>query len=88
LYIDELTALKIGYPINIKVPAGQKVLVQVPIPNYPELPPNHEGKQLALTGELRFKFADIEAGVTNLDSESLLNVKQLFSSGLDIDDFL
>jgi hypothetical protein len=47
-----------------------------------------KGKQLSLTGELRFQFAGIEAGATSLDSESLLIVKQLFSSGLDIDDFL
>jgi len=88
LYINELTDLKTGYPLDIKIPAGQKILVQVPISSYPELPPNHEGKQLYLTGELRFQFAGIEAGTTSLDSESLLIVKQLFSSGLDIDDFL
>jgi len=88
LYINELTNLKTGYPLDIKVPAGQQVLVQVPISNYPELPPNHEGKQLALTGELQFQFADIEAGTASLYPESQLTVKQLFSSGLDIDDFL
>ncbi|XHX78438.1 MAG: protein kinase [Stenomitos frigidus ULC029] len=88
LYINELTDLKTGYPLDIKIPAGQKILVQVPISSYPELPPNYEGRQLSLTGELRFQFAGIEAGATSLDSESLLIVKQLFSSGLDIDDFL
>jgi len=88
LYINEFSNLKTGYPLNIEIPAGQKVLIQVPISNYPELPPNHEGKQLPLTGEVRFQFAGIEAGIASLDSESLLIVKQLFSSGLDIDDFL
>ncbi|NJR51927.1 MAG: hypothetical protein HC780_22505 [Leptolyngbyaceae cyanobacterium CSU_1_3] len=88
LYINELNDLKTGYPLNIKVPAGQKVLVEVPIANYPELPPNHEGNQLAITGELKFQFADVEAGTASLDPQSLLIVKQLFSSGLDIDDFL
>jgi serine/threonine protein kinase len=88
LYINELPNLKAGYPLEINVPAGQKIQAQVPIPSYPELPPNHEGKQLALTGELQFLFADFEAGTANLNVESRLMVKQLFSSGLDIDDFL
>lgn len=88
LYVNELNDLKTGYPLNIQIPATQKVSVPVPISNYPELPPNHEGKQLPLTGELRFQFAGIETGDARLDSESLLIVKQLFSSGLDIDEFL
>lgn len=88
LYVNELSSLKMGYSLGIIVPAGQKVQAQIPLANYPELPPNHEGKQLALTGELRFQFADVEAGTASLDAESQLNVKQLFSSGLDIDDFL
>jgi serine/threonine protein kinase len=88
LYINELPSLKTGYSLEIIVPAGQKVQAQIPVTNYPELPPNHEGRQLALTGELGFQFADVEAGTASLDAESRLNVKQLFSSGLDIDDFL
>jgi hypothetical protein len=88
LYINELPDLKTGYPLNVEIPAGQKASIQVPVSSYPELPPNHEGNQLVLTGELRFKFADIEVSAANLDSESLLTVKQMFSSGLDIDDFL
>lgn len=88
LYINELPSLKTGYSLEIVIPAGQKVQAQIPIANYPELPPNHEGKQLALTGELRFQFADVEGGTASLDAESRLNVKQLFISGLDIDEFL
>lgn len=88
LYINELINLKTGYPLNIEIPARKKDVIKVPVSSYPELPPNHEGNQLVLTGELRFKFADLEVGVANLDSESLLTVKQMFSSGLDIDDFL
>jgi serine/threonine protein kinase len=88
LYVNELPSLKTGYSLEITVPAGQKVQTQISVANYPELPPNYEGKQLALTGELRFQFADIEAGSASLDAESGLNVKQLFRSGLDIDDFL
>ncbi len=88
LYINEVPALKTGYPLNVEISARQKQSIQVPVSSYPLLPPNHEGNKLVLTGELRFKFADLEVGVANLDSESLLTVKQMFSSGLDIDDFL
>lgn len=88
LYVNELTELKTGYPLNIEVPAGQKVITQVSIASYPELQPNHDGKQLFLTGELTFQFAGVEVGTARLNSESLLTVKQLFNSGLDIDDFL
>ena len=88
LYISELTELKTGYHLDTEIPAGKKVLIPIPISNYPALPPNHQGRQLSLTGELRFKFAGIEAGTARLDSASLVIVKQLFSSGLDINDFL
>ncbi len=88
LYINEFNELRTGYSLDVKVPAGQKTSIQVPISNCPELSPHCEGNQLALTGELRFQFAGVEFGTASLDSESLLTVKQMFSSGLDIDDFL
>jgi serine/threonine protein kinase len=88
LYVNELTELKTGYPLNIEIPAGQKVLTQVSLASYPELQPNHDGNQLFLTGSLTFRFAGVEVGTASLSSESLLTVKQLFNSGLDIDDFL
>ena len=88
LYINELPDLRTGYFLDVEIPAGQKAAVQVPVSRYPELPPNYEGNRFALTGELRFQFVDIEAGAASLDAKSLLTVKQMFSSGLDIDDFL
>jgi len=88
LSINELPALKAGYAIEETIPAGQEILVSVPVSSFPELPPSHEGNQLALTGELRFQFADLESGIANLDVESYLIVKQIFRSGLDIDEFL
>jgi hypothetical protein len=87
-YVNELTELKTGYSLNIEIPAGQKVITQISIASYPELQPNHNGNQLFLTGELTFRFAGVEVGTASLSSESLLTVKQLFNSGLDIDDFL
>lgn len=88
LSINELPALKAGYAIEETIPAGQEILVSVPLSSFPELPPSYEGNQLALTGELRFQFADLESGIANLDVESHLIVKQIFRSGLDIDEFL
>ncbi|OUC12891.1 MAG: hypothetical protein B0A82_20175 [Alkalinema sp. CACIAM 70d] len=88
LYINELPALKSGYAIEEEIPAGQEVPVSVVIASFPELPPSYEGNQLALTGELRFQFADLESGTASLDTESHLIVKQIFRSGLDIDEFL
>lgn len=88
LYINELPALKTGYAIEEEIPVGQEVPVSVPISSFPTLPPSHKGDQLALTGELRFQFADLESGIANIDAESYLIVKQIFRSGLDIDEFL
>ena len=88
LYINELTDLKTGYVLDTEIPAGEKVSIPIPISNFPSLPPSHEGNQLSLTGELKFQFASIEAGTAILGTESFIIVKQLFSSGLDINDFL
>lgn len=88
LYINELSDLKTGYLLDTEIPAGKKVLIPFPISHFPSLPPSHEGNQLSLTGELKFQFAGIEAGTAVLGTESFVIVKQLFSSGLDIDDFL
>lgn len=88
LYSNEMTDLKTGYVLDTEIPAGKKVSIPIPISNFPSLPPSHEGNQLSLTGELKFQFAGIEAGTAILSTESLVIVKQLFSSGLDIDDFL
>ena len=88
LYTNEMSDLKTGYVLDTEIPAGKKVSIPIPISNFPSLPPSHEGNQLSLTGELKFQFAGIEAGTAILSTESLVIVKQLFSSGLDIDDFL
>jgi hypothetical protein len=88
IYIYELNGLKTGHPLDIEIPAGQKVQHEIPIISCPELLPNHKGNEIILTGELTFCFAGLELGTAKLNSESSLTVKQLFNSGLDIDDFL
>jgi serine/threonine protein kinase len=88
IYIYELNGLKTGHPLDIEIPAGQKVEHEILITSYPELLPNHKGNEIILTGELTFCFAGLELGTAKLNSESSLTVKQLFNSGLDIDDFL
>jgi serine/threonine protein kinase len=88
IYIYELNGLKTGHPLDIEIPAGQKVQHEILITNCPELLPNHKGNEIILTGELTFCFAGLELGTAKLNSASSLTVKQLFNSGLDIDDFL
>lgn len=88
LYISKLPDLKAGYAIESSIPAGKELSISIPVSSFPELHPNHEGNQFSLTGELKFRFADLESGTASLDTESQLIVKQIFSSGLDIDDFL
>lgn len=88
LYVNELPELKAGYLLETEIPAGKPASMSISISHFPSLPPSHEGNQLSLTGELRFQFAGAEAGTAALGTESFVIVKQLFSSGLDIDDFL
>jgi hypothetical protein len=48
LYINELSSLKIGKPLTRTIPANTKESFKVNISDWPELPPSHEGKSLAL----------------------------------------
>jgi len=88
LRIKELSSFSNGKPLEQKVPANDKVSFKVKIPDCPELLPSHEGNRLALSGELTFRFAHAETGNAPLDSKSEIVVNQMFSSGLDIDEFL
>lgn len=88
LYVNELSSLKIGKPLAITIPANAKESFKVNISDWPELPPSHEGKSLALSGELSFRFVNTEEGTASLDSKSAIVINQIFSSGLDIDEFL
>jgi hypothetical protein len=82
-----LPHLKGGHSLDATVPAGQTVVLKIAIDSFPELPPNHQGNRLSLSGELEFKFAGTEIERIALDSESAIVVNQMFSSGFDIDEF-
>jgi serine/threonine protein kinase len=88
LYVRELPSLTTGQPLTSIIPANDKVSLKIDIPECPELSPTHQGNQLSLSGELTFSYANSEAGTAELDSKSTFVVKQIFSSGLNIDEFL
>ncbi len=88
LYIKELPSFESGKPLEEKIPANQRLTFKVTIPEVPELPPNHEGNCLSLSGEITFRFASTEPGSANLASDSTIIINQIFSSGFDIDEFL
>ncbi len=87
LYIPELPSLKTGKLLP-KIPQKDKVSFKVTIPDIPELPPNYESNCYSLSGELTFLYADTEAGRISLNPESAIIINQIFSSGLDISEFL
>ncbi|GAC1490373.1 MAG: hypothetical protein NVS2B14_02420 [Chamaesiphon sp.] len=87
LCIKEIPSFQTGKPLKEKIPANSKVSFKLQLPEWPELPPNYEGNCLYLSGELTFHFANAEAGVVLLDSESAIIVNQMFSSGFDINEF-
>lgn len=77
-----------SFDITETISANKKKAFELNISECPELPPNHQGKSLSLSGELSFRFANAEPGTAQLDSQSAIIINQIFSSGLDIDEFL
>ncbi|MEH2410197.1 hypothetical protein [Nostoc sp.] len=87
LYIQELPSFQEGKPLAQEIPANQHCSFKIIIPEVQELPPN-QGNNLFLSGELTFRFACLETASAALVAESKIIVKQIFSSGFDIDEFL
>ncbi len=79
LCIKELPSFNMGKPLEQTVPANNRISFKVAIPNWPELPPTHEGDRLSLSGELTFRFAGAEAGAAALDAKSAIVVNQILS---------
>ncbi len=88
LQINELEELKNGFMLDSSINPNQEVTLMVPITKCPELPPAVTEKCIELTGQLEFCFAETESGVSSISQNSQLEVKQVFSSGFDIGDFL
>lgn len=88
LYINELPSLKDGIFLEKKIPAYQSTTFKIKIPKVPELPPTHEVNSLLLSGELTFEFSNLESGNATLTPDSKIIIHQIYSSGLNIDEFL
>lgn len=86
LYISELPSLRAGQPIEQKIPANKKETLTIDIDDIPQLPPTHQGNQLSLSGQLTFEYP-YEQGAAPLNSQSVLIINQLFTSGFNIDEF-
>ncbi|QSJ17848.1 hypothetical protein JYQ62_02975 [Nostoc sp. UHCC 0702] len=87
LYIQELPVFKEGKLLEEEIPGSERCSFKIIIPEVPELPPN-KGNNLLLSGELTFKFADAETASVTLVTESQITIKQIFSSGFNINEFL
>lgn len=87
LYVNELTSLKTGMPLEETIPAKEKKLLKLDIPEFPELPVDSEGNKLYLSGQLYFRFANTESKTSRIESSSAITIKQMFRSGFDIDEF-
>jgi hypothetical protein len=87
LFIQELPYFQEGKPLQQEIPANQRYSFKITVPQVPELPLNQENN-LFLSGELTFRFADTETAIATLTPESKITIKQIFSSGFDINEFL
>ncbi|TAE61756.1 MAG: hypothetical protein EAZ87_00860 [Nostocales cyanobacterium] len=66
-----------------------KIIHQMTIYEYPQLPPDKNSLTIYLSGKLNFNFDQEKLGESKLDSESYLTIKQIYNSGFqgDLDDF-
>lgn len=81
LYINEIEELKMGKILDIVIPPNQTINHKLEINKCPELQLDRSKNYLNLSGKIIFNFADIELGEANLDSQSLLTIQQIFTSG-------
>ncbi|KAM3100084.1 methylation-associated defense system protein kinase MAD6 [Phormidesmis sp. 146-12] len=88
LYIEEIEELRNGLLLESRILPDQEITLTIPLAKCPELPPTESEKCINLTGRVEFYFADTECGKSSISQRSKLVIKQLFSSGFDIDDFL
>ena len=90
LYINEIEELKTGLGLDDIIPPQQPIILNIDINKLPELPINHSGKQLYLSGNLTFLFGNNEPGNIGLDANSWLIIEQMYSSGVQggLDEFL
>jgi len=89
LVVNQIEGLQQGSELVGTVGPKETQTFDVEIPNWPELPPSHDGNALLLKGKLEFQYQNAEMGTAELDQDSVIEVKQIFSSGLEsgLDDF-
>ena len=90
LYIDQLNDFKTGKMLDITIKPNDQVTHEISISEYPELAPNKNENKIELSGQLTFSFSNTDSSQSNLDSQSYIIIKQIFSSGIQggLDDFL
>ncbi|MGI0482584.1 hypothetical protein ACN4EE_17595 [Geminocystis sp. CENA526] len=81
LYVNEIEELKMGKILNVVISPNQKINHKLEINKYPELPPDNDNNSFTLSGKITFNFANAELGEAELDSQSLLTIQQIFTSG-------
>ncbi|MDB9527850.1 protein kinase [Oscillatoria sp. CS-180] len=89
LVVNQIKGLQQGTELIGTVSPKETQTFDIETPNWPELPPTHDGNALLLKGKLEFQYQNAEMGTAELDQDSVIEVKQIFSSGLEsgLDDF-
>ena len=88
LYLREVAELAGGCPLQITVGPYGRELVSLQVNKWPQLPVGSKESKIPVTGFLQFRFAEVENGSAEIAKESLIEVTQMFRSGLDIDEFI
>lgn len=89
LYVNEIPEFKTGKMLDFVVKAKEKITHEIFINQCPELPIDKGKNNIQLSGKLTFMFVNNESGEANLDSDSYINIKQVFNSGIQggLDEF-
>ena len=90
LIVNQLDNLQQGIKLTGAVAPKETLTFDIEILDWPELPPSHSGNYLLLQGKLEFYYQNAEIGTAELYADSAIEVKQIFSSGLEggLDDFM
>lgn len=90
LIVNQLDDLQQGIELDGMVGSKETYTFDIEIQNWPELLPSYSGNSLPLQGNLEFRYQTAETGTAELDKDSAIEVKQIFSSGLEsgLDDFM
>jgi hypothetical protein len=95
LSVSEVPLLSQGYSLqsNIQsIPANSSIAIKIPLASAMEMPANYRENivRVPLHGHLRFQYAGTyEQGTAALSEQSVLTIKQMFSSGIEgLDEFL